>query len=599
MAEDKGEFRAGALKTLATIERYAIELSKTPEGRDFLQKSSDKCNKKPGITSSSSSIAKETIKKLLGELNKTGIITAAEQANLLNDASAAITTLYSEEKRSFLSTKPSSTLESVKAIFDHALEAQRNQEKVQHFLVSSAKAVPTDEGRNLTPGTMLEMMDPLHRPELDLLDNSKINGFVLLNEVAIELKANNEPVSKENIIKRIEALAEDPNDQLADRIREMGHKVCGNETLKPMIDPYLSMVSTDHKGRTHIKTFDRNKQKVDYVAMALTLETNIAIDDLQYGYVKYLDPKEREKYLVKEENGQLYTEEKVKEKDGTIKIVKKIVDTTQAQSPDKEPGTHAFVLDRTGNLYIGEHIENQFYHSSFLSGEQAQASGMICVKNGKVTYIDNVSGHYQPNEIEMVRTLKAIPQSCLLEPNPKNFNAQQATVVVNYFTPDNRCQQLQDITEKDARSFEKSFWIAVPNPEGKVKLFPAEVTPNNQKGLTMEENRARITAIIPACDLVTEVENIEKTQLEKKQAQWQAHDKEFEPRKQDPKKIRQEHRNVSISGMTPEEGRALLSSGMTPEESRALLQQEKKELNSTKRPPPNPPSTSKNSTRDR
>ncbi len=70
-------------------------------------------------------------------------------------------------------------------------------------------------------------------------------------------------------------------------------------------------------------------------------------------------------------------------------------DTTGWQSTGF-PGFGAFVVATDGTLYAHEHQENQFHHSSFLSGGQVLAAGMIRAEGGAIKDITPKSGHYKP-----------------------------------------------------------------------------------------------------------------------------------------------------------------------------------------------------------
>ncbi|BBJ31342.1 hypothetical protein RAS_04510 [Rickettsia asiatica] len=63
----------------------------------------------------------------------------------------------------------------------------------------------------------------------------------------------------------------------------------------------------------------------------------------------------------------------------------------------------AFVMGKDGVIYMGTH-KNQYLpntknlvHGSFLSGKPAEAAGVIGINDrGKIDYLSNNSGHYQP-----------------------------------------------------------------------------------------------------------------------------------------------------------------------------------------------------------
>ncbi|KAM7206942.1 hypothetical protein V8F33_000041 [Rhypophila sp. PSN 637] len=55
-----------------------------------------------------------------------------------------------------------------------------------------------------------------------------------------------------------------------------------------------------------------------------------------------------------------------------------------------------FVADSAGRLYIGIKDSGSFQHTSFVRGSRVSAAGMISVKEGKVTGLSPLSGHYRP-----------------------------------------------------------------------------------------------------------------------------------------------------------------------------------------------------------
>lgn len=67
---------------------------------------------------------------------------------------------------------------------------------------------------------------------------------------------------------------------------------------------------------------------------------------------------------------------------------------------DKGWGTDvaAFVWTEAGELFIANHMAQQFHHSSFVSGNTVRCAGMIVIENGIVTAISNNSGHYKPRK---------------------------------------------------------------------------------------------------------------------------------------------------------------------------------------------------------
>ena len=50
------------------------------------------------------------------------------------------------------------------------------------------------------------------------------------------------------------------------------------------------------------------------------------------------------------------------------------------------------------DIVIAQHQENSFHHSSFNGGGAVRCAGMIKIDRGRVTYVSNNSGHYQPDK---------------------------------------------------------------------------------------------------------------------------------------------------------------------------------------------------------
>jgi hypothetical protein len=69
-------------------------------------------------------------------------------------------------------------------------------------------------------------------------------------------------------------------------------------------------------------------------------------------------------------------------------------DTFDYGKHSKLPFGAAYVWAKNGEIYCGPH--GVLHHSSLQSGKKVKCAGMIRVKNGKVEYVNNDSGHYKP-----------------------------------------------------------------------------------------------------------------------------------------------------------------------------------------------------------
>ncbi len=72
---------------------------------------------------------------------------------------------------------------------------------------------------------------------------------------------------------------------------------------------------------------------------------------------------------------------------------------------------YIFIIDDKGNLYcsMGEQPQGKlFHHSSIMNGVAVAFAGAIDVVAGKLTGIDNASGHYRPGKEHLLNALKII-----------------------------------------------------------------------------------------------------------------------------------------------------------------------------------------------
>jgi|GEM_PF-5150463 len=108
-------------------------------------------------------------------------------------------------------------------------------------------------------------------------------------------------------------------------------------------------------------------------------------------HVKYLNELEREAYKVTFKDGKVY------------KANGELLDTTGFKSLHGQKNAGIFVMDKEGNIYVGQHSRGLFHHSSFLSGGRVASAGEIVAKNGIIETISSKSGHYQPRELHQIQ----------------------------------------------------------------------------------------------------------------------------------------------------------------------------------------------------
>ncbi|MEQ4204338.1 hypothetical protein [Actinopolymorpha sp. B9G3] len=119
--------------------------------------------------------------------------------------------------------------------------------------------------------------------------------------------------------------------------------------------------------------------------------------------VRYLSKEEREEHRLVVQDGKLITT------DGEP------FDTADASTlRSGSDGRAIFAMDENGNLYASAGQEKgKFHHSSLLGGEPAVAAGEFKVKDGKLQYLNNQSGHYTPTDGQIVRMIRELQRQGL------------------------------------------------------------------------------------------------------------------------------------------------------------------------------------------
>jgi len=77
-----------------------------------------------------------------------------------------------------------------------------------------------------------------------------------------------------------------------------------------------------------------------------------------------------------------------------------IIDTSDASYSRADGERIAlYVMNARGELFISKFhsVDERFFHSSLAGGEEVAAAGMIRIVRGKIVFVSNSSGHYQPS----------------------------------------------------------------------------------------------------------------------------------------------------------------------------------------------------------
>ena len=88
---------------------------------------------------------------------------------------------------------------------------------------------------------------------------------------------------------------------------------------------------------------------------------------------------------------------------------------TTREGKKTKPG-EAYVWLNTGELLIHPHHVGTFHHSSFDKGSKVRCAGTMDVQNGKITRLDNNSGHYRPSTRHFLTFLEILNARNVLDP---------------------------------------------------------------------------------------------------------------------------------------------------------------------------------------
>lgn len=98
---------------------------------------------------------------------------------------------------------------------------------------------------------------------------------------------------------------------------------------------------------------------------------------------------------------------------------KKLIIKEGVAYSDENPANYnnyIYALNEKGDLVVSR-IQEDFHHDRLLKGANVVCAGHIYIKEGKITYIDNVSGHYQPKVYPHLMTaLKMLDAFKVLDP---------------------------------------------------------------------------------------------------------------------------------------------------------------------------------------
>jgi hypothetical protein len=95
----------------------------------------------------------------------------------------------------------------------------------------------------------------------------------------------------------------------------------------------------------------------------------------------------------------------------SAKGVGKPLDTKNMATAFSGPGYAIYVMSREGHIHVSTHAVGYRHHSSLLAGEDVAAAGELQATAGRLVWISNKSGHYQPNIVNLLEVLHELQES--------------------------------------------------------------------------------------------------------------------------------------------------------------------------------------------
>jgi hypothetical protein len=135
---------------------------------------------------------------------------------------------------------------------------------------------------------------------------------------------------------------------------------------------------------------------------------NLDVSQFPFKTTKYFTPEEITAHTLSPKQGQLT--------DSTQTTVKQLESSVYAMGMDGQ-----IVTNLSGKQMIAmPDTQNAFqtiHHSTMLSGKEVLHAGHLSVKDGKVTYLDDDSGHYRPDAAHTHEAFQKLVEKGVLDPN--------------------------------------------------------------------------------------------------------------------------------------------------------------------------------------
>lgn len=188
-----------------------------------------------------------------------------------------------------------------------------------------------------------------------------------------------------------------------------------SRSVKDLINFHETMQSNHQQGVAGKQEIDiaqkkvAAQKKVDYYRRWLSLEGatadadgNVHMSKMQAQKVYYdSDAAKQGLTRVHLQGGLMYTDS----------AKSKPLSTRNMVTHNAGPGKAIYVMSQSGTFHVASHIVGRYHHSSLLAGQAVACAGEMEVDQGKLLWLSNKSGHYQPNLNHLVQVLHQLQKS--------------------------------------------------------------------------------------------------------------------------------------------------------------------------------------------
>lgn len=197
------------------------------------------------------------------------------------------------------------------------------------------------------------------------------------------------------------------NKRLISKIKKIAGEVAASDELPRgstlHVDYWQEAIMDKHYFTSDISNlFKVWKEKSDGLPFEVWISRNYSevLSQTRVRKVQYLGAGQRDIFRVKMEEGKL------------LKLDDIPLETSQFTTHFSGAGRAIFVMDPSGNLYVGPQEVGLHHHSSFLSGGRVICAGEIETDSeGIIVYISNLSGHYRPSANALINFLGVLQES--------------------------------------------------------------------------------------------------------------------------------------------------------------------------------------------